>query len=559
MKNFLRLTYVIFKGNGLASFAGDASRKRRFSRIGSVILFAFLAIYMMTITSAGSIFFYDVLEAAKMQSLVISLFLSTGTILVFMFGILYVISVFYYSSDVEKLLPMPLKANEIIGAKLMVTAIFEYLYEIVLVGPPLVIYGIRSGAGVQYYLYALIVLIVLPVVPICLATLIAMLVMRFTRFARNKDRFSMAANLLAMALALAFVFGTQSMTSLSSGDLTRLLSLRSADLARLTAVAFPGTAQAAAALADSSGLAAAGQLGVFLLIAAAALILTLALSRLLYFQGVVGINTSSSNRRRLTEREMAEAGIGRPAFLSYVVKEFRILVRTPIFFMNNILMNFLWPVFILLPLFSGSADADITSLMTLLRSEITLQSPSVPLILAGSFAAACFISGTNGIAESALSREGKLFYLMKIWPMSYNKQVWAKLVTGILMSLTGTLLLVIVLAVLVQPPFWFLLLILAALPGAILITNLAGIIFELHWPKLNWDNEQKAVKQNLNVLYGIIFGVLLAALAIVPVAAFQLSLLPSVLMICVLPLLIALVLALIIHRSAPRLIASLDV
>jgi len=559
MKNFLHLAFVIFKGNGLASFAGEASRKRRFSRVGSVILFAFLAIYMMAVTTAGSLFFYDVLESARLQSLVVSLFLSMGTLLVFMFGILYVISIFYYASDVEKLLPMPLKANEIIGAKLLVTAAYEYIYEFVLVAPPLIIYGIRSGAGLQYYLYALIVLIILPVVPICLATLIAMLVMRFTSLAKNKDRFSMTANLLAMAIALAFVFGTQSMTSLTSGDLTSLLSLRAADIARLTSVAFPGTSLAAAALADSSGWQAAGLIGLVILIAAAFLSVTLALSRLLYFQGVIGLNSSSSSRRRLTEREMAEAGTGSSAFVSYIVKEFRILVRTPIFFMNNILMNFLWPVFILLPLLSGSQDADIASVMALLRSELILESPAVPLILAGTFAAACFISGTNGIAESALSREGRLFYLMKILPMSYNLQVWAKLSVGILMSLAGTLLLVIVLGALVQPPLWFILLILAALPGAILITNLSGIIFELHWPKLKWDNEQKAVKQNLNVLYGIILSVLLAALVIVPVAVFQLPLLPAALIICVLPLLIALLLALLIRRIAPRLITSIDV
>lgn len=559
MSNILRLAEVIFKGNGLMSFAGDASRKRRFSRIGSVILFVFLAAYMMTITTAGSMFFYDILEAAGLQSLVVSLFLSMGTMLVFMFGILYVISIFYYASDVEKLLPMPLRANEIIGAKLLVTAIYEYIYVIVLVVPPLAVYGVRSGAGPQYYLYALIVLAILPVVPICLATLIAMLVMRFTRLAHNKDRFSLVANLLAMAIALAFVFGSQSMVTLSATDLTSLLSLRAADIARLTSVAFPGSSLAAAALADSSGWQAAGNILLVILIAGAFLAATLALSRLLYFQGVIGLSSSSSNRRRLTDREMAEAGTGRPAFVSYVVKEFRILVRTPIFFMNNILMNFLWPVFILVPLLGNSEDADLASVMALLRSELTPESPAVPLILAGAFAAACFISATNGIAESALSREGKLFYLMKILPMSYTKQVWAKLSAGIIMSLIGTLLLIIVLAVLVQPPFWFVMLLLAALPGAILVTNLAGIIFELNWPKLNWDNEQKAVKQNLNVIYGILLGIMLAALVIVPVAAFGLKLLPAAMIVCVVPLLIAAGLALVIRRIAPRLIASIDV
>jgi ABC-2 type transport system permease protein len=558
MKNLFRLAFVIYKGNGLANFAGDSSRKRKLSRVGSVVLFTFLAAYMIGIVTAASLFFYDVLAPVHLQSLVVSLFLSTGSILVFLFGILYVISIFYYASDVEKLLPLPLKADEIIGAKLLVTAMYEYIYEIVLVAPPLMVYGIRSGAGPLYFLYSLLVLLLLPVVPICLASILSMLIMRFTRFARNKDRFSLFSGLLAMVIALALVFGSQSLTSLSAGDLSGLLSRSAADIARLTSAAFPGVSFAAAALADATGWAAAGRIGLLILIAAAFLAVTMALSRLLYFKGVIGLGSSMASRRRLTEREMADAGTGGHAFWTYVLKDLRVLVRTPIFFMNNVMMNFIWPVFILIPLLGNKGDADLGAIVALLQSSLTIDSPAVPVILASVFAAACFISGTNGIAESALSREGKLLYLMKILPMSYGKQIWAKLTAGILMSVVGTLLLVIVLAVFVHLPLWFLLLILATLPGAVLTTNLAGIIFELYWPKLNWDNEQKAVKQNLNVLYGILLGIVLAALVVVPVTAFGLTLLPTALIVCVVPLLFALILALIIKRIGPRLIAAID-
>ena len=63
MNNLLRLALVIFKGNGMANFAGDAGRrKQKLSRVGSIILFVFLAAYMIAVTTAASLFFYDVLE-----------------------------------------------------------------------------------------------------------------------------------------------------------------------------------------------------------------------------------------------------------------------------------------------------------------------------------------------------------------------------------------------------------------------------------------------------------------------------------------------------------------
>jgi ABC-2 type transport system permease protein len=143
--------------------------------------------------------------------------------------------------------------------------------------------------------------------------------------------------------------------------------------------------------------------------------------------------------------------------------------------------------------------------------------------------------------------------------MSYSRQIWAKLTVGIILSLIGSSLLVILLAVIVQPPLWFMLLLLLMLPGAILIPNLSGIIFEIFWPKLNWDNEQKAVKQNLNVVYGILLALLLAALVIVPVFLFRLALLPAALLVIAAPLLVAALLAALVQRIAPRRIHALDV
>ena len=298
MKNLFRLAWAMFRGNGMANFAGDSNRrkKKKLSRIGSIILFTFLALYMTGITTLGSLTFYDILSPLGLQSMLVSLFLSAGVVLVFLFGILYVISIFYFASDVEKILPLPLRAEEIIGAKLLVTAAYEYIYLAILILPALLVYGIRSGVGPLFYLYTIIVFLILPVVPLCFASLLSMIVMRFTKFARNKDRFSMVSGLLVMVLALAFVFSTQSMATLSSGDFAGLLSKGAGDIAQLTSSIFPGTGLAAAALADPTGWLAAGRLGLLILIAAGVLAVTMFFARLLYFKGVIGITSSMSSR-----------------------------------------------------------------------------------------------------------------------------------------------------------------------------------------------------------------------------------------------------------------------
>jgi len=561
MRNLLHLAYVIYKGNGFANFAGDSGkRQKRLSKIGSVILLCFLVAYMATIMSVSAMGLFDLLSPAGLEGLLLGLYLSMGVLLAFLFGILYVISIFYYSSDVEKILPLPLRADDIIGAKLLVTALYEYIYLVIMLAPALIVYGIRSSAGMLYYLYAVLILIFLPLIPLSFASVLVMLVMRFTPFARNKDRFNIVSGLLAMALALGFVFGIQSMATFSDQDLISLLGSGAGKIAGMTASVFPGTSFAASALAEPFGWQAAGQVGLVILIALAALAVTMQLSRLLYFKGVIGLNASASSRRRLSEKEMAAVRTGGSAFWSYVLKDIRILVRTPIFFMNNVLMNFLWPIFILIPLLSNEENDSLSlAVRTLQQTVFTPEGSGAAIALAIAFAAGCFISGTNGIAESALSREGKLMYIMKILPMSYTRQIWAKLAVGILMSLVGTLILVVLFMIFLQPPFWFDLLLLAALPGAALLPNLAGLIFELYWPKLNWDNEQKAVKQNMNVLYGILLSMLLAAVVIVPIVAWQIPLVPAAALIILLPLLLSSVLIALIRHIGPRQIQAMDV
>ena len=521
MTRMFYLTYIMIRGNGIANFAGDSGKRQRWlGRIGRTALLVLLALYMLLIMGASSLALYRLLEPAGLQNLLISVYLSAASLLVFFFGVIYVISIFYHSTDVEKLLPLPIPADAIIGAKLMVTLIYEYAFLLVLIIPPLIVYGINSQVEFYYYLYVLAVLIVLPVVPLCVAALLVMLIMRFTPFARNKDRFSLISGLLAMAISLGVVFSSQSVSSFSQEELIRLVQSGGKDLAGMTSALFPGTSWAVAALTANSPLAGLLQLSYLILAAAGFAAVTLLAARLIYFKGVIGLGSSAARRRIMSATEMDRSSRAQPVFWTLVKKDFRILFRTPIFFMNNVLMNFLWPAFIVIPLVSsGSSLPEIRSFFR--EIPFAQAGSDSALVLTFAFAAACFLSGSNGITESALSREGRLLYFMKIIPVSYTHQLWAKITAGVLLSFSGILLMFILFIIFILPPFWYALIVLLVLPGATVLTNTIGIFFDLFWPKLNWDNEQKAVKQNLNVLLGMMASVFLAGLAVGPVFLFK--------------------------------------
>ncbi|MHB1454940.1 MAG: putative ABC transporter permease subunit [Saccharofermentanales bacterium] len=563
MKRIFLLAKTLIKGSGVANFSGDTEgKKKRFGKVGMILLLTFVGIYMGAL---GVIFVfggYDLLSPLGLESLIITLAMSAASFIVFFFGLFYVMSVFYFSNDVVKLLPLPFKPGEIITAKFINTLFYEYLVIIVMLLPAMAAYGILSSAPLLYYVYAVLVLLLLPVIPLVLASIIIMAIMRFAPAARNKDRFTMIGGLFALVLGLGMNFGIQSVMSRSSGaDLAALLSKSADAVASVSSRLFPGTYFANYALSKPDGLDSFLMILIFAGLTALFFAVLYFIANLLYFKGVIGISDSVSRGKKMTDAEIAETSSRGSAVGTYVLKELRILFRTPIFFMNNVLMNFLMPVIIVIPLFLGESGNEefsikmIQNLMTSMTSTGDLKYAAY--ILLGLFGFIMFTAGTNGITESAISRDGNCAYLMKIIPMSYKSQILAKILTGIALSFCGALIIYIIFIIILAPPAWFALACLAIIPGAVLLPNISGMIFDLYMPKIKWDNEQKAVKQNMNVLYGMLFAGICIGLTVVPVVKLELPFPQALIFISVFPLVLAALSAYFVSRITNRCMIQL--
>jgi ABC-2 type transport system permease protein len=288
-------------------------------------------------------------------------------------------------------------------------------------------------------------------------------------------------------------------------------------------------------------------------------------AKVFYFKGVMGVGASYARHRTISQGEMESFSTAGSAFWIYVRKDYRILVRTPVFFMNNFLMNFLFPVFFFVPLvmaISGEGG-DFGKILNAIRTaSFGEEAFAGPIVLGALSALAIFVCGMNGITASAISREGGCAYIMKVIPMSYRSQVRAKVAMGVLVSAVPALILLVAAIVLLLPPFWFTLLMVVVLAGAVLLPNLMGILFDLARPKLHWTDEQKAVKQNMNVLYAMGVSMVLAALACVPAVLLQMRFGPKAAIFSYIaavgfPLLADLLFYVLMNRNAPRALRAM--
>lgn len=527
MSRFIALTKILLKTNGES--LGKSKGKIKLK--GIVLILILIAGFMPMAIGLGSFVskVYNILAPINQQGALLGLGLSIASMIIFFFGIFYVMGTFYFSMDIEYLLPLPFKASQIIGAKFVVVLLYEYLTEIIILAPIIIAYGVSGDSGVLYYIFGILIFLTLPMIPLIISSVLVMIIMRFTSIAKNKDRFKTIGGIIAIFIGLGLnVIVQKTALSLTNPEqIQKIFMEGNNSLISLSSQMFPSAKLAALALVENTLSKGIMNLILFIVITAIALVIFIIISEGLYFKGVIGISETTTKRKELSKGDFSKATVQNSLLKAYTMKELKILFRTPSYFMNCILINFLWPVIILLPALVNSGDAANLGMI----SELINNPKMMPIILAGAVGGIVFVSSSNAIASTAISREGKGLFVNKYMPISYKTQIMSKVFSGFIMGIVGMIMLVTVFVILAKPPILLIILIIAIGLLANLFANLAGIFIDLSNPKLDWDNEQKAVKQNINSLLNWIPCLVVAGLVFFTVYKIELSLmLTSILM-----------------------------
>jgi ABC-2 type transport system permease protein len=449
---------------------------------------------------------FDILAPLGQQGAILTLGIVMVSTMIFFFGIFYVINFFYFAGDAQNLLSLPLSGWQVLGARFSVVIAYEYLTELPFLLPPLIIFGIKSGASLVFWMYALIGFLLVPLLPLGLATLPTVIVMRFANLGRRKDLFKILGGLMVIALAVGyqFLFQKSGVNAMDPAFLQNLLTDPNG-LMNLISRVFPSTKYLGLALVNADKAAGLVNLLIFAALSLLAVALAWLVGDKLYFKGLVGSSETTAKRKMLTSADYSRLGKGSPALVSYCTKEIRLLIRTPIYFMNCVLTNLLVPVLVVIPFLLQSHNKNGSMPWEGLIAKPEGQTILMTVIIG----LAIFLAGSNAITATSLSREGQEFFISKYIPLSYKQQVLAKLLSAYILSIIGAVLLLIAAMILMPLDL--------ALIGMILVVCLiaiapiieAGLLIDIFRPKLVWENEQKAVKQNLNVVFAMLFSILL--------------------------------------------------
>lgn len=504
MKNTLYLTKVLFLNSFGLNFSNkEKKNKKSISRIGYIALIIFLILFVgapMLLMGIGmGVSFNEIGKTLEGVNVILEgfkTFLPLMSVMILLFSIFGIISTFFLSSDMETLLALPFKPKEIIIAKFINSLTSVYLIEIMMFLPILIGIGLGASLNILYYFNILLVTIFLPMVPLAIFGILLTSLMRYTALNRIKDKIQYIIMLFAIVVAVAIEIGSSSMGEGSMDDMANLIVNQSNALSYVMFFTLP----ASIALGTNNILLSIGCMLIFIIMSIGFVILFGLIGEKIYIKGVLGkpqLKIKNKKEEKVELKEEKKTSI----FKELVKNEWRTVNRSPIYNMNLVLPVFLMPIILGVSMIAGFSEVDeVGTLTEFIKGFKEIIDFGVGNVLVFTVAILSFFTSMSMSSSTAISKDGRNAYFNKIIPVEPMTIINAKVVLGIILGFIPCLLITIILLALGLMNALDFILINIPLFLFIVVTNYIGIYIDLRRPKLEWENETVAVKQNTNTM-----------------------------------------------------------
>lgn len=507
MREIINLTKLFINSNlGVSLFLYNKEHdKKTFSKqllimiivtVSLIPTFVFYVFYMISM--------YVGLSMINQTSVFLSIGYILVNVLIFIFGIMYILSEFYFSKNVEELLSLPILPRNIIIAKFLSILVIEYLIAGAMFIPVLVIYGIGQGMGLLYTLFSFVVFFTIPILPLGLLTIMIMLIMGVIHFRGQKD----VVQILFAFIILGIVFGIQFLIASQNGpeiktdsfqEMINTMLINNESLLNRLGYFVPTSFLVAWGLNKISFMSIVWVISLLGITALVFWFMVL-VGEKFYFTGLINSKFGKKNKEMSGKDRNKALGKTQSKVISVFLMDLRILLRTPIYMFNNVSVVVIIPLCLILVFSFGKMGGE-----EFLNIEKLYQDYS---FIANYIIIAFFLllGSTTATTSTTFSREGKVSWITRIIPVHPKDQVLGRLLTALFVQGLG-----IIFAMIASVFF------ISLTPSTMIITTVLGMIgtipvllfgffIDMHRPLLNWDNPQKAVKNNMNAMIPLFAG-----------------------------------------------------
>jgi hypothetical protein len=437
---------------------------------------------------------YDALKPVGMQSFMLLNAVITAAMLVFVMSFITALSTYCASKADTNMLALPIPGRDLLGAKMAMVYLADFALAFLLVAVAATIYAIREAPPASFYFGALAAALAVPLAPIALIYLAVVPLVSAARPLRNKNAVMIIGGVIGIALSFGLNYLLQTAMAKMQSAAWVLANVAGPD----SPVARAGRAYLPAFLAwrsmTSGGIAGPlyGLANLGFGFAAVALV-AVALGGL-YAKSLLGFDEQRIKRVKATTSYIARSFREKPALAALFLREWRLMNREPVYFMNGpfviLIMPLVLAVGVLVVRQRPEAMADVGPLMA--------QWKDAPWLMLAAAAFGAFTGSSTSITCTALSRDAKALRYLKALPMGYRDFMLAKFLHGFAFAIFGAfvggagLALVMGLPALDAVAAFLIALAFSALSA------IAGLWLDTANPRLGWDTPTAALKQNIN-------------------------------------------------------------
>lgn len=497
-----RLTEVIYKN----SKRNDESVNKNNSL--PLASLAFLIVFL-TLSAVMASFSYTVtkglIKIDQTYAFVNILFLMNFFIL-FTKSVFESLNVLYFAKDLRVLLRMPIKSKDILNSKFINMIISEYQMEVIMLAIPMIVYGFLTKATFLFYLYMALILLMLPIIPIMITSLVIAIIMRFTNFIKNKSKV-MYITIIVTLFIIGFITMGMNTRSEFSVNVFRNIILKANGLAEAIADYFVLIKPIMNTMLNYDNLSGMQSLVIYMLENIICYSLVLRIISKIYLKGAIGTTINSNKELRDKTKELKLDGFKKKSKIkAYILKELKILLRSPIFCMQCIIMPILDPIIIIGIVVGLIKFAEMVGMDLIAMHYNTVKSGFGGFIFIGTAQVFYMLNFSSIIA---VSRESNYAILTKTIPISLEKQFYLKIIIGFLINSLASLLVAISFFIFTKEIIFSIILFIA-----LSVLNIIGekfkLLIDLRNPQMDWNSEYTMMKQNTNVMYELFYTVIVA-------------------------------------------------
>lgn len=520
MKDYLLLLRVNLKTMLRGSLTGDVRNEKGKIKLSYILLYILAAVGLLTF--AGMIIFLEtalyqtvaklsLLPGLRFERLLIGLALLMSMIVTLLFGVFHTMGAMYFNRDTVATAHLPIGQRTQMAARWTEVYISELLFTLTLLLPMLINHGIAQGGGVLYYVGMTLIVLVTPVYPLAIALLLSSILARITSLTKHKEVWMVLGTVLALVIVLGgeWLLLPQIPDDADAMFFLQLLMDNQALLEFLIG-AFPPVLWAVEAISGSvpmlSLFAAAG-------VAAIALVIALTGGS---FQSVCMKHTEHGTTRKAVSKSRKEDFGAVSPFKAIFRREMNEVLKTPVYLLNAVMGVLMMPIMLIAMSVGMTSAEEGIDLAAMLGEVVSKLAPTdLALILAAVFSFMIFMCP---ITATAISREGKRLPTMRMIPVAPGQILWAKLAVGLSVIALGSVIMGVAIVILLGVHFVPHVITAVVMANVLSVAvNIGNLLVDVLKPMLTWKSENEVMKQNFNVMWGMLIGVVMTAMVVVPV------------------------------------------